>query len=173
MRDRLLRLLQLALAALISAAAGGLLLPVLLVLAAMATGAAAGGSGSDPPMAGLPVLLGIVIFGGGLAMVLAVGAGWLPAFVAGTALSWAGQSHFWARRRLAWALAGAAAALVCYFRAFPPGGPDPSGGRFPLPQPAIAGMFMLSGALAGQVYRSAMAATAPFFGFDEEDPEAD
>lgn len=169
MREGLLRLLQLALAALISAAAGGLILPLLLVLASMATGAAEGGSGPDTPVAGLAVLLGIVIFGSGLAMVLAVGAGWLPAFIAGTVLSWAGRSRFWARRRLAWALAGAATALICYFRAFPPGGPDPSGGRFPLPQPAIAAMFMLSGALAGQVYRSALAATAPFFGF-EDDP---
>jgi hypothetical protein len=172
MRDRLLRLLQLAGAALISAAAGGLILVPLLLLAAIATAAAAGSSGADTTLAGAPVLLGIVLFGGAMAMVLAVGAGWLPAFIAGAALWWAGRNHDWARRRLAWALAGAAAALVCYFRAFPPGGPDSPAGQFPLPQPAIAAVFMLTGAAAGQVFRSAMAATAPFFGF-EEDPETE
>jgi hypothetical protein len=169
-KDRLLRLFQLALAALISAAAGGLILPLLLFLAELAAGAAAAGKGTETPLASLPVLLGIVIFGGGMAVVVAIGAGWPPAFVAGTVLSWAGRSRFWARSRLAWAVAGAAAALVCYFRAFPPGGPDPSGGRLALSQPVIAGIFMLTGALAGQVYRSALAATAPFFGF-EDDPD--
>jgi hypothetical protein len=168
MRDRLIRLLQLGLAAFISAAAGGLILVPLLFLAAIVTGS---GGGSETDLAGVPILLAAAFFGGGMAIWLAVGAGWVPAFVAGAALWWAGRHRSWARRRLAWAIAGAAAALVCYLRVFPPGGPGPSAGQVPLPEPAIAAAFMLAGAAAGQVYRSALAATAPFFGFDE-DPEA-
>ncbi len=37
--------------------------------------------------------------------------------------------------------------------------------------PALAAAFLLAGAAAGQVYRSALAATAPFFALDEEEPD--
>ncbi|HEX8466877.1 MAG TPA: hypothetical protein VF620_03615 [Allosphingosinicella sp.] len=169
MKERLSRLAQLGLAALVASAAGGLILPLLLFLAAMAAGPAGGGGGAGSTLAGAPVMLGVLIFGSGMAMVLAVGAGWLPAFIAGAALWQAGRGRLWPRRRLAWALAGAAVALFCYLRAFPPAGPEPSAGRLPLPGPSIAALFMLAGAAAGLVYRSAMAATAPFFGLDEDE----
>lgn len=171
MTERLRRLAQLALAVLVASAAGRLILPILLVVAAIAAGPGGGGSGAEPTLAGAHVLLAIAIFGSGLAMVAGVQAGWLPAFIAGAALWEAGRSWNWAQRPRAWALAGAVVAMICYLRAFPPGGPDPSAGRFPLPQPASAALFMLAGAAAGQVYRSAIVATAPFFSFDEDETE--
>lgn len=167
--ERLRRLAQLALAALVASAAGGLILSVLLLFVAFVVASAGGGGGAGSTLADAAMLLGVVIFGSGLAMTAAVGAGWLPAFFAGAALSVAGRSRGWARRRLAWTVAGAAVALVCYVQAFPPGAPDPSAGRFPVPRPAVAALFMLAGAAAGQVYRSAMLATAPCFGLDERD----
>jgi hypothetical protein len=166
-KERLRRLAQLAFAALIASAAGGVILSLLLLAASIVAAASTtGGDGPETSLADVALLLGVVIFGSGLAMVLAVGAAWLPAFIAGAALWEAGRSRAWARRRLAWALAGAAVALLCYLPAFAPGGPDPSAGRFPMP--AIAASFMIAGAAAAQVYRAALTATAPFFGFDED-----
>jgi membrane protease YdiL (CAAX protease family) len=168
---RLRRLAQLALAALVASGAGGLILAILLLFAALAAAAAgqAGAGGTGPAPADATALLGVAIFGSGLAMAASVGTGWLPAFVIGSALWAAGRSCGWARRPFAWALAGAAVALICYVQAFPPGARDPSAGRFPVPRPAVAALFMLAGAAAGQVYCSAMRAAAPFFGFDEQD----
>ncbi|HYI41068.1 MAG TPA: hypothetical protein VE053_12195 [Allosphingosinicella sp.] len=172
MTERLRRPLQLAVAALIASAAGGLILVLLLMVATIAMGAgSAGGAGAT--MADAPVLLAFAVAGSGAAIGPAIALAWLPAFAAGAALWAAGRNRPWLGRRLAWALAGAAVASACYWRAFGLGSPDDSVFiLFGLPPAALPAAFLLAGAAAGQVHRSAMAATAPFFGFDEDDCES-
>jgi hypothetical protein len=170
--NHLRRGLQLALAAVIACAGGALILVLLLALGSVAVGVAAGAaSGPAEVVIGGLIALAVALLAGGGAIAPALYAGWLPAFAAAAALTWLGRRRAWPRGRLAWAGGGAVAALACYVRIFPPERP-----RFPLldmfavPQAALPAAFMLAGAAAGQVYRSAMAATAPFFDF-EEDPE--
>lgn len=165
----LLRALQLALAALLASAGGGLVLVLLASAAAIAAGAAEGGA----TLAAAPAILAIAFFGAGLAIGPAVGTAWLPAFAVGSALWLAGRSREWPRRRLAWALGGAAAASACWLRVSASGTPaSTSFGLLELPGPALAALFLLAGAVAGQLFRSALAATTPFFGF-EEHPESE
>jgi hypothetical protein len=156
--------------ALIAAAAGALILVLMIALASGAARAAGGGGNPVEILVGALAVAAMALLGGGMAIVPALAAGWLPAFAAGAALHFWGVRRAWPRRRLAWAGAGAAAALICYFRIFPPGR---SGGLllevFAFPPSALPAAFMLAGAAAGQVYRSAMAATAAFFGFEEDE----
>lgn len=165
------RLVQLALAALLASAGGGLVLVLLLALA----GIAAAGAGGDPlqTASAAPAVLAIAFIGGGGAIGPAIGMAWLPAFAAGTVLWAAGRTRSWARRRLAWAAAGAAVGLLCWLRLFPWGIADRSPLDLIAPsRPPIAPAFLLAGAAAGQAFRSAMAAIAPFLGLDEEPDEA-
>jgi len=170
--NRLRLVFQLALAALIACAGGALILVLLLTLAAVAWGLLSGADAGEMAAAA-PTLLAMAVIGGGLAMGPVVVMAWPPVFVAGAVLWTAGRAPGWRRSRLAWGLAGAVPALLCYLRAFASNAPDPSlFSFFRLPSAALAAAFLLAGAAAGQVYRSAMAATAPFFGFEEDPDEA-
>jgi hypothetical protein len=164
--ERLRLALQLALAALLASASGGLLLVLLLAIAVFATALPDADSARSVASAAPPIAIMLLMLSG-LAIVPAIAACWLPAFLAGAILRTAGRRHGWARRRSAWAAAGAAVAGIAFFRAFPSGSAEL--GRVGLPAPALAAAVLLAGAGAAQVFRSAMAAIAPFFGFDEEE----
>ena len=161
---------QLALAALLACAGGAVILALLLTLGRLAARIAAGQAGG-PFDAALDIApaLAVAVVAGGLAIGPALSAGWLPAFAAGALLTRLGRDRAWARRRPAWSAAGAAVALVCCWRSSGSGGrADSLLDLFGLPDRALPAAFLLAGAAAGQVYRSALAATAPFFGLDEE-----
>ena len=59
-------------------------------------------------------------------------------------------------------------ALFAGFRAFPPGQAYPLFDGFDLAMPAFTAALLLAGAAAGQVFRAAMTAIAPFLGLDLE-----
>ncbi|HEX8309592.1 MAG TPA: hypothetical protein VF645_14365 [Allosphingosinicella sp.] len=171
--DGLRRAAHLALAALIACAGGAVILAVLLTMGRLAARIEAGLAGGPFEVAldSIPALA-VAVVAGGLAIGPALSAGWLPAFASGALLAWLGRDRAWARGRPAWSAAGAAVALACYFRISPAGEPAPSLFElFGLPERALPIAFLLAGAAAGQVYRSALAATAPFFGLDEETGE--
>lgn len=173
--DRLRRAGQLAVAALVACAAGALITSLLLTLGRLAARIAGAQAGGPLEVASdvIPALA-VTIVAGGLAIGPAVSAGWLPALGAGALLTWLERNRVWARRRPAWSAAGAAVALVCWFRVVPPGSPaDSLLDLYALPAWALPVAFLLAGAAAGQVYRSALAATAPFFGLDEEPDRAE
>jgi hypothetical protein len=163
--------LQLALAALLACASGGLVLVPLLAAVAGAT-AVLDSDASGIGVAAAPPIVIMLFMLSGLAIGPAVAACWLPAFIAGAILRVAGRRRRWARRRHAWAAAGAAVALFAWLRAFPPGAAHPPFEGFERAVPAFPAAFLLAGAAAGLAYRSALAATAPFFGFDEDPDEA-
>lgn len=164
---RLRIVLQLSLSALVAAASGGLILALLLAVAALGAGALTG-VGAGELAGGLPVLTGLALIGGMLAIIPAVALGWAPAFAAGALLWMAGRTHAGSGGQLEWAVAGASAAMICYLRI--DWGSDPSPplvGAFAFPPAALAGAFLLTGAAAGQVFRSTMAALAPFLYLDD------
>ncbi|HEX8620603.1 MAG TPA: hypothetical protein VF718_01390 [Allosphingosinicella sp.] len=156
------RFVQLALAALLASAGGGLVLIGLLGLVALG---AAAGDGPRQLIAALPLLAGMTFVLAGLVAVQAASTLWLPAFLAGAALWSAGLSRPGARRPAAWAAAGAALALACHLRLARLGALERS--LFALPPAAIAIAFPIAGAIAALLFRSAMAAAAPFLGLDE------
>jgi hypothetical protein len=168
--ERLRLALQLAFSALVASAGGGLILVLLLLAAAAATAFFDSGSAGSA-VAATPAILVMAIMLSGLAIAPAVAICWLPAFLAGAILRAAGRRHGWARGRSAWAAAGAAVAGLAWLRAFPPGAAHPPFAGFDRVLPTFAAAFLLAGAAAGQVFRSAMAAVAPFFGLDEEGDE--
>ena len=168
--DRLRRASQLALAALLACAGGAVILPLLLILGRLGARIAAGQAGSpfEAAVDAIPALA-VTVVAAGLAIGPAVSTAWLPAFASGALLTWLGRNRAWARRRLAWSAAGAGIGLICFVRISPAGrSADSLLDLYGLPGWALLVAFLLAGAAAGQVYRSALAATAPFFGLDEE-----
>jgi hypothetical protein len=167
--DGLRRGAQMALAALLACAGGAVILALLVTLARLAGRIAAGQAGGpfDAVLDIMPALA-VTILAGGLAIGPALSTGWLPAFAAGALLGRLGRRWAWARRRPAWSAAGAAVALISYLQVPPPGRPAGSLlDLFGLPDRALPFLFLAAGAAAGQVYRSALTATAPFFELDE------
>jgi hypothetical protein len=144
-----------------------LVLVLLLVLTAIA---ASPGEAPAESLLAVPEVLAIAFVVSGGAVGPAIAAAWLPAFAAGTALWAVGRARPWARRRLAWAAAGAAVGLLCWLRLFPLGTTDRSPlDLLPADRLLLGPAFLLAGAAAGQAFRSAMAAVGPFLGLDEEE----
>jgi hypothetical protein len=164
------RIVQLGLAALVASACGGLLfLPLLGATTAVValldgSGLALGSAAEAIPIALLFLMIAPAVIGPAVAL------GCPPAFVAGTILHAAGRSRLWARRRTAWAAAGAAVAGAVWLRVYAVGtGLTLFGGSGTVP--AAIPAFLLAGAGAGLVYRSAALLAAPFLGLDGEEEE--
>lgn len=155
--------LQLALAALIAVAGAALTLIPLAMIVGIAEAVLSGRAGDA--IAAIPAMAGMALFLGGLLLGPAVLAAGLPAWLAGGALWLLGRRRAWARRRLAWGGAGALIALIAWLIAFPPGTQAPS-----VPTRAgLLSMLLVAGMAGGQMFRAAMAATAPFFGFEDDE----
>jgi len=164
-------IIQLILASAVASAAAGMLVLFLILaeqLAASEPGAAA--------LAGrLLFALFFTLFVGGLAILPAVTLATLPAFLAGAILWTLGRSRAWARRRSAFALAGAGLGGAARFLLARTDMTDDLVGLGPaaLSGAATAGAFLLAGAASGLVFRAAMIIIGRFFGDDRESEAAD